>query len=72
MTNFKYLMPPLAGNSPTNMLLMVYTESDLIALNPQSLSHIVTALYSKVYEKDEDDPYLGQMMENLPDNVVLI
>jgi GNAT superfamily N-acetyltransferase len=72
VTNFRYLMPPLSGNSPTNMLLMVYMGSKLMALNPQSLLHIVTAIYSKVYERDEDDPYLGQMLENLPDNVVLI
>ena len=65
-------MPPLAGSSPTNMLLMVYTGNNRVALNSQSLAHIVTAIYLKVYERDEDDPYLGQMLENLPDNIVLI
>jgi hypothetical protein len=72
INNFEYLVPPLAGNSPTNMLLMVYTESKLMAFTPQSLSHIITAIYSKVYERNGDDPYLGQMLENLPDSVVLI
>ena len=65
VTNFRYLMPPLSGNSPTNMLLTVYTGSNRVALNSQSLAHIVTAIYLKVYEGDEDDPYLGQMLENL-------
>jgi len=72
LTNFRYLMPPLAGNSPTNMLLMVYTGSNQVALNSQSLAHIVTAIYLEVYERDEDDQYLGQMLENLPDSIVLV
>jgi len=72
VTNFRYLMPPMAGNSPTNMLLMVYTGNNLVALNSQSLAHIVTAIYFNIYERDEDDPYLGQMLENIPDSIVLI
>lgn len=72
VTNFRYLMPPMAGNSATNMLLMVYTGNNRVALNSQILANIVTQLYSKVYERYDDDPYLGQMLKNLPDNIVLI
>ncbi len=72
VTNFKYLMPPLAGDSPTNMLLMIYAEDDRMLLNPQTLTNIVTDIYSRVYERGEDDLYLGQMFKNLPDSIVLI
>ena len=65
VANFRYLLPPLAGNSPTNMLLMVYAEGNQVTLDSEALADFVTAVYGKVYERDEDDPYLRQILENL-------
>lgn len=65
VANFRYIMPPLAGNSPTDMLLMVYPASDQVSMTSEALADVVTAVYEKVYEKGTDDIYLCEMLQNL-------
>lgn len=63
--NFRYILPPMAGNSPTDMLLMVYAGGNPVVIDTKSLANIVIAVYGKVYERGEDDRYLCQMLRNL-------
>jgi ribosomal protein S18 acetylase RimI-like enzyme len=65
ISDFKYFMPPINGDTPTNMLLMTYPGSKIAVIGHELLSCVLAAIYSKVYEKDKDDPYLCKMLQNI-------
>jgi len=68
IASFEYLMPPMSGNYPTEMLLMVYAGDDQIDINEDTLRRMLIAVYDEVYERKADDPYLRRMLKRLSGN----
>lgn len=67
IANFEYLMPPMSGDRPTEMLLMVYSRDDQQGMNSDTLRQMVKAIYDEVYGREADDPYLRRMLQGLAD-----
>lgn len=65
INNFNYIMPPMVGNSPTEMVLMVFSRGSQVDIDSRYLKDIVTAVYRRVYERAEDDPFLRRMLDSL-------
>lgn len=63
--NFEYLLPPISGQYPTKMLLMVYAEDNRVSISAEVLRNILIAIYREVYDRDIEDPYLKKMLLSL-------
>jgi len=66
--NFKYLLPPISGQYPTKMLLMVYAGNRRVNITADVLRTLLIAVYKEVYERDIGDPYLKKMLLSLTDD----
>jgi GNAT superfamily N-acetyltransferase len=69
--DFVYLLPPLDGSHPTEMLLMLYPAQPVDSLTPQSLRALVVSLYKELYGRSENDPLLLSFINNIPTSINL-
>ena len=63
--NFQYLLPPLAGGGPANMLLMVCDGGRGVAMDNPKVMDIVTSVYRDMYGRGVDDSLLCRMRDAL-------
>jgi GNAT superfamily N-acetyltransferase len=69
--NFVYMLPPLDGSQPTEMLLMLYPAQPVDSFTPQSLRGLVVSLYKELYGREENDPLLLTFINNVPASITL-
>ena len=62
-----YLLPPLDGTNPTEMLLLLApAESDEV-LSGESIRSLVKRLYAELYGRDENDELLQSFIHRIPE-----
>jgi len=72
MGNVNYILPPLSGNSPTEMILMVLPEYDDGKMPGTLVKKIITQIYEELYGRNRDDPLLNSFINSIGDTVELI
>jgi hypothetical protein len=68
----RYLLPPLQGADPTEMILMVMCKTEANCLNGGELREILIRIFQNIYGREEDDEILAEILAGIPDKVDLV
>ncbi len=68
----QYTCPPLQGPNPTEMILMTLPREPKASITREEATAIVVTLYTKLYRRAPDDPYLAKIIESIPETVFLV
>jgi predicted GNAT family acetyltransferase len=72
LKHVRYLLPPLQGNTPTEMILLVISQSNrLLWIAGDAIKEAVLQIYSELYGRGEDDPLLTPAMQSIQVQVTL-
>jgi len=72
LKDVKYILPPLSGPGPTDMVLMMMPEYKSGKISGKLVKNIIIRIYKELYGRDEDDELLNSFINNIPRNVELI
>lgn len=68
----RYLLPPLQGNSPIEMILLVISQNKrLVWLSGEALKDVIVKIYKELYYRDVDDRLLSSFIDSIPERVTL-
>jgi GNAT superfamily N-acetyltransferase len=71
LKNVRYLLPPLQGNSPTDMLLLVLAKKQPVWLSGGAVKDAIRQIYRELYCRDEGDSLLRSFIDDVPQKVQL-
>jgi GNAT superfamily N-acetyltransferase len=71
LKNLRYILPPLQGNIPTDMILLVLAKNRPIWLSGEAIKDVLTQVYIELYGRDETDPLLKSFIDKVPERVEL-
>jgi GNAT superfamily N-acetyltransferase len=72
LKDVRYILPPLQGTLPTEMILMVLCKTEADCLNGGEVRDILRRVFRNIYARGEDDEILALILEGLPDTIKLI
>ncbi len=72
MKNVRYILPPLSGNIPTEMVLMVLPNYDEGKIDGQLVKKLVTQIYRELYNRDNEDTLLNSFINKIEKSIELI
>lgn len=72
LKGMKYLLPPLDGTKPTDMLLFAYPLGSTSSLSGNSVRKLVSALYEQVYGMDLHHPLVAKTMSTIGERIALV
>ena len=72
LKDLRYILPPLQGTSPTEMILMVFSKKEKDSLVGEEIRNIISRIFSELYNRDEDDEILASILKGIPDLISLI
>ena len=72
MDGVRYLLPPLAGGEPTEMILMLFPESKNESISSTVVKNLITQMYRELYGRPEDDALLGTFVHDVGNPIKLI
>lgn len=67
----RYLLPPLQGNEPTEMRIMISPNYPAEMMDGALFRDIVVQLYHELYGRTADDPLLQSFLSQSPESVLL-
>jgi GNAT superfamily N-acetyltransferase len=65
----KYFLPPLQGNSPTQMIIMLISPRNEAHMPGQLLKRLFKLIYKELYSRNESDPLLKSFIDVIPPEV---
>ena len=72
MKDVKYVLPPLSGETPTQMILMILPKYNEGKISGQLVKEIITRIYEEVYSRGKNDPLLKSFIDTVGDVVDLV
>jgi GNAT superfamily N-acetyltransferase len=66
-----YLLPPLQGNTPTDMILLMMAQNHPVWLSGNAIKDAIRQIYRELYLRDESDPLLQSFVDKMPQKVDL-
>ncbi|HEY9810661.1 MAG TPA: GNAT family N-acetyltransferase [Halomicronema sp.] len=73
LKNVQYILPALAGNTPTEMLLLILPPPAEKTLTGTLTKSLIKELYIDLYNQPENHPLLNQLLhQNLPETIEFI
>lgn len=66
-----YVLPPLQGNTSTEMILLVLAQNRPVWLSGDAIKAAIRQIYLELYLRDESDPLLQSFIDTVPDKVDL-
>jgi hypothetical protein len=72
LSGVRYLLPPLQGHSPTEMVLMILPATGAMSLPATVARDLVTQIYRELYERGPDDEFVQACLGTVADDVRLI
>jgi len=72
LKDVRYLLPPLQGANPTEMILMVLCKTEVNCLKGEELREILIRIFRNVYSRNEDDEILAEILAGVPDKIELV
>ena len=72
LKNVRYVLPPLQGDTPTDMSLMIFPDYGAATIEIEHVKSLILQMYRELYGRDRDDPFLMSIMTDLKDPVELI
>lgn len=71
MKNVRYMLPPLSGNSPTEMILMILPEYNDGVMQGRLVKTIVIQIYKELYDRNDNDSLLNSFIYDIDSTVKL-
>ena len=71
LKNVRYILPPLQGNTPTDMILLVMAQNRPVWLSGQAIKDAIRQIYSELYHRDESDSLLASFIDKVPERIEL-
>jgi GNAT superfamily N-acetyltransferase len=72
LKNLHYVLPPLQGTTPTDMILLVISPTNrLIWLAGEALKEAIVQIYEELYGRSESDPLLAPVLASIEKQVDL-
>jgi ribosomal protein S18 acetylase RimI-like enzyme len=68
----RYLLPPLSGDVPTEMLLMMVPAELGGQLPGKQVKQLIEQVYQEMYDRPSEDALLRSFIEEVPDVVELV
>jgi hypothetical protein len=68
----RYLLPPLDGKTPTEMILMVFPEYKDEKISGPTIKTVIIQIYRELYNRQEDDALLGTFVHEIGDTINLV
>lgn len=72
MKNVGYILPPLSGNTPTEMILMILPSYDDGRMDGQLVRKLVAQIYKELYNRDKGDRLLNSFINEIGNSIELI
>lgn len=72
LKDVRYLLPPLSGKTPTEMILMVLPKCDKGKLSGYLVKKIVTQIYKELYGRSKDDELLNSFIGDIKNSIELV
>jgi predicted N-acetyltransferase YhbS len=72
LENVRYLLPPLEGSTPTEMILMIFPEYKDEKISGRTVKDVIKQIYRELYNRQEDDALLGTFVHDIADTINLI
>jgi hypothetical protein len=66
-----YLLPPLDGTIPTEMLLLLAPAKDGMEMTGVAIRELIVRLYAELYSRNEDDYLLQTFINSVPPKIYL-
>jgi GNAT superfamily N-acetyltransferase len=71
LKGIRYILPPLQGTMPSEMILMVLSREDRDHLNGDVIRDIITQIFGDLDNRHEDDEFLVSTLREIPDLIHL-
>ena len=68
----RYLLPPLDGSTPTEMLLMIFPEYKGEEISGATIKNVIIQIYRELYSRQEDDALLGTFVHDIANTIKLV
>lgn len=72
LQSVRYVLPPLSGDVPTEMLLMMVPAELGGELPGKQVKQLIEQVYQEMYDRPSDDALLGSFIEEVPEVVQLV
>ncbi|MGL4500186.1 MAG: hypothetical protein ACRCU2_14065, partial [Planktothrix sp.] len=72
LQSVRYVLPPLSGDVPTEMLLMMVPAELGGQLPGKQVKQLIEQVYQEMYDRPSDDALLRSFIEEVPDVVELV
>jgi hypothetical protein len=64
-----YILPPLSGDDPTDMVIMVYPKPQENQFSSDLCRSLIVDLYINKYHRDMDDIFLKNSLQSIPQRI---
>ncbi len=71
LKGIRYILPPLQGTKPTELMLMVLSTENEDCLAGEILRVMIIQMFEELYDRHEGDEFLTLILEGIPDQVWL-
>jgi GNAT superfamily N-acetyltransferase len=71
LKGIRYILPPLQGTAPTELILMVLSTVNDDYLTGESVRQIIIQMFGELYDRHEGDEFLTSILGGTPDRVWL-
>ncbi len=72
LKNVRYILPPLQGNTPTEMILLVISQNRrLLWLSGDAVKEVIGQIYRELYGRSEIDPLLISTVKSIEPKITL-
>ena len=72
MKDVRYILPPLSGNIPTEMILMVLPEYGGGKMDSSLVKKLIVQMYEELYDRNENDDLLNSFVNDIKNPVELV
>jgi GNAT superfamily N-acetyltransferase len=72
MKNVRYILPPLSGNIPTEMILMILPNYGEGKIDGHIVKKLIIQLYKELYGRNEDDVLLNSFINKINNHIELV
>ena len=72
MKDVRYILPPLSGSTPTQMILMVLPEYDEEKISGGLVKKLIIQIYKELYNRSVNDEFLNSFINSIKNPVELV
>ena len=72
LKNVRYVLPPLSGDVPTEMMLMVLPKTNKKTIDGNIVKKVIIQIYRELYNRDKTDVFLKSFIHKITSDIEII